>query len=103
MCYSLHVYMDLSKRKDLTKQLSPSDISSGMKVDISPYLSSIASIFNVGCCAATGMVVSDTQEWDVPINFSVPMAVAQGSTPGHFLVEINSIQAPSLKIKEIKI
>ena len=55
------------------------------------------------CCAATGTVVADIQEWDVPDNLKVPSGVAEGKNPGHFLIEIDSVESPALKIKGITI
>ena len=102
-CYSLYAYQELRVKPDLTRPPLPSEISGGMKVDIAPYLSSSTSIFNNGCCAATGTVVADIQEWDVPDNLKVPSGVAEGKIPGHFLIEIDSVESPALKIKGITI
>ena len=95
---SLEIYEHLEQLPDLTVPPPLDTITAGLEVDISPYS---GKTFNLGCCAATGIIAED-QIWDNPKRLKINGNIVNGTRPGWYIVEVRKVHAPSVKVKGLK-
>ena len=98
--YSLLIHKRLTQMPDLTAPLMPSQVTPGLRVDIATYLAT-SSIYDKGSCAGTGTIVASSQTWIPPSTLDSSLPIKQGIKAGFFLVSIDKVNSPALKIRDI--
>ena len=87
---SIEIYSQLLKFTNLVKPPLLSEIKGGTVVDITPYLESTG-MLNEVCIVVRSIVVSDRQDWSVPLYLFEKYTCNADLQKGKYLIEVSEI------------